>query len=100
MWDNDYVQLLGHNAAFLNVLKRVDCGENVRTLYGIARVWPQPGKVPFQDVHRRVLVSVHDQPADGTVIHSFPEGHLLPVATARALLGGISFIVETIEHLM
>jgi hypothetical protein len=27
-------------SAFLNVFKRVDCGENSRTPHGIARVWP------------------------------------------------------------
>jgi len=38
----------------------MDCGENVRTPHGIARVWrvwPQPGKEPSQDVDRAILIS-------------------------------------------
>jgi len=31
---------------FYCLSKRVDCGENVRTPHGIARVWPEPGKEP------------------------------------------------------
>ena len=32
-----------------NVYTHLDCGENVRTPHGIARVWPEPGKVPCPD---------------------------------------------------
>ena len=33
-----------------NVDTHLDCGENVRTPHGIARVWPEPGKVPTKMV--------------------------------------------------
>jgi hypothetical protein len=36
-------------SAFLHAFRRVDYGENIRTLHGIAHVWPKPGKVPRQN---------------------------------------------------
>jgi len=35
------------DTAFLNAFKHIRCGENVRTLHGIARVYPWPGEVPL-----------------------------------------------------
>ncbi len=66
-----------------------DCGENSRTPHGIARVWLEPSKIPLQDIVGRVLVSVHHESTAFTMIGTLPQGHVLPVATAGTLLGGV-----------
>ena len=71
-----------------------DCGENVRTPHGIARVWPSPGKKPLENIVSRVLVSVQHQPAGFAMIRPFVERHRLEVATATTPLGRMLFIYE------
>src|SRR6266700_4960270 len=40
-------------------------------------VWPAPGKKPRQNVHRAILVAIHDEFTIRTAIRAFPKGHCL-----------------------
>ena len=79
-------------SAFLNVVKRIqrtlvsggnlrtlilDCGENIRTPHGIARVWPRPGKEPLKNVNGTVVVTIHHESTFRAMIRPFPQGHWL-----------------------
>jgi len=70
----------------------VDCGENDRTPHGIARVWPQPGKEPHQDVDGAIVVAIHDESAFRATIRPFPERHGLLVPTAATGFRRLAFI--------
>src|SRR6266536_5396502 len=53
----DSIQLQRKRAALLNVYKGVhvfDSGENLHTPHGFVHVWPKPGKIPLEDIHRAI----------------------------------------------
>ena len=78
--------------AFLNILKCVDCGENIRTPHGIARVWLKPSKVLRQDVDRAILVPIKHHSALGTNVRSLVKRHGLQMPTAATLFRRIFLI--------
>src|SRR5260221_11152519 len=67
-----------------------DCGENVRTPHGAAvHVGPKPGKIPPEDIHRAILITVHHEATFSicTAISPFPEWHVLLMSTCPASFG-------------
>src|SRR5215469_7052592 len=84
-------------AALLNVLTSahiVNCGENIRTPHGIARVWPKPGKEPRELIDRAILVAIHHESAFLATIRPLPERHLLDVSTSAAYFGRVALIYK------